>query len=48
VYLELIAVLHRTALRMVQEALHSSRYEVLCRSSNYVTVCVTGKQLAVI
>ena len=35
--LELIIVVHETALHIVQEALHSNRYEVLSRSSNYVT-----------
>ena len=33
--LELFIVIHQTALRMLQEAFHSNRYEVVCRSSNY-------------
>jgi hypothetical protein len=35
---ELILVVHQTALHMVQEALHNNRHEVLCWSSNYVTI----------
>jgi len=37
VVLELIIVVHQTSLYKVQEALHSNRYEVFSRSSNYVS-----------
>jgi hypothetical protein len=34
---ELILVAHQTGLHMVKEALHNSRHEVPCWSSNHVT-----------
>ena len=36
--LELILLAHQTVLHMVQEALHNNRHEVLCWSSNYVSI----------
>ena len=35
---ELNLVAQQTALHMVQESIHSNRYEVFCWSNNYVTI----------
>ena len=35
---ELIIVVHQTAFHVVHEALHNNRDEILCWSSNYVTI----------